>query len=107
MHYKNGRLAKIGDPVIGSTYNRKGIQVGILVGITAGTDTCNCRVAMVDVKEASDVAWNELGRCHRESLGDGTSHMNFLVPTIDYSQCNHLLHADDAARAASLPEFVP
>lgn len=45
-HYKNGREAKVGDIAFGTTYNRPGQQVGVIVGITPNADSCNCRLAM-------------------------------------------------------------
>lgn len=44
MHYKNGRLAKDGDPVICKGYNGL-ITVGKVYNLTPGTETCNCSVA--------------------------------------------------------------
>ena len=44
MHYKNGRKAEVGDPVIGMTYNRPGVQVGIIKSITPDQKTCNCTI---------------------------------------------------------------
>lgn len=45
MHYKNGREAKNGDPVIGLGYNGEPIA-GSIHGITPGSDQCNCTVAV-------------------------------------------------------------
>jgi hypothetical protein len=97
MHYKNGREAKIGDLVIGTTYNRPGVQAGVLVGITPGVDTCNCRVAVLDRFTLAD-AWpsNRAGVMHCEA-------MNMLLsPTVDYSACGNLWHAEDALRISEL-----
>jgi hypothetical protein len=43
MHYKNGREAKAGDPVMVTTPGSR--VAGILYDINAGSDTCNGRVA--------------------------------------------------------------
>jgi hypothetical protein len=45
MHYKNGRLAKEGDPVICKGYNGQ-ITVGKIHSLAVeGQTTCNCTVA--------------------------------------------------------------
>lgn len=44
MHYKNGRPAKEGDPVICRAYNNS-VTVGKIHSLTAGAETCNCTVA--------------------------------------------------------------
>ncbi len=44
MHYKNGREAKEGDPVICTGYNNQ-ITVGKLHSIVPGATTCNATVA--------------------------------------------------------------
>ena len=97
MHYKNGREAKVGDEVIGTTYNRKGVQVGILVGITPGTETCNARVAILEVRtpyESNGIS----GMIHTESASGSDAVLATLISSvIDYSACSDLLHADDAA----------
>jgi len=46
MHYKNGRLAKEGDPVICKGYNGE-VAVGKIHSIVAASKTCNCTVAEV------------------------------------------------------------
>ncbi len=43
MHYKNGREAREGDPVI--LLNNGRTTVGKVHSIIAGTSTCNCTVA--------------------------------------------------------------
>ena len=40
-HYKNGREAKYGDPVVGRPYNGSLVQVGNLIDIVPGTQSCN------------------------------------------------------------------
>ena len=45
MHYKNGREAKNGDPVIGRGYNNEPVA-GTLHSIVPGTESCNCTVAV-------------------------------------------------------------
>lgn len=111
MHYKNGRQAKAGDPVVGTTYNRQGVQVGIVVGITPGMDTCNCRVAICDTSFAAgrvnaeqvikieSAQMDSKSRVHKEFQEDGLYAVALLTPVIDYSECKALLHAEDALLA--------
>lgn len=44
MHYKNGRLAQEGDPVICTGYNGQ-ITVGKIHSLVPGSTSCNCTVA--------------------------------------------------------------
>lgn len=44
MHYKNGREAKSGDPVVGKNYNS--FFAGVLHSLNAGCTTCNAQVAI-------------------------------------------------------------
>lgn len=44
MHYKNGREAREGDPIIFKDYNGK-VKSGSLHSTTVGTDTCNGQAA--------------------------------------------------------------
>lgn len=44
-HYSDGTEAKAGDVVAGKTYNIGYPITGVVVGITPGADTCNCRIA--------------------------------------------------------------
>lgn len=72
-HYKDGTDAKVGDVVRGTTFNKKGEVLGILVSITPGTDTCNATV-------------NALARVY-ESDGQRTV---VAVTDSDYSECKAL-----------------
>jgi hypothetical protein len=49
MHYRNGREAKNGDPIVQLTMDSKGLVVahGILYGATPGNDYCNGYIAPV------------------------------------------------------------
>lgn len=47
MHYKNGREARNGDPVIGPAWTgSKEIVAGTIHSIAPGCETCNCTVAI-------------------------------------------------------------
>ena len=102
MHYRNKREAVVGDPVIGTTYNRKGTQVGILVGITPGAASCNARVMLLDVREPGESS-GMVGLIHSEALTSQDPEVSCLgsvtslgCPVIDYTDCFSLWHADDA-----------
>ncbi|MCX5699597.1 MAG: hypothetical protein NTX01_07860 [Candidatus Omnitrophica bacterium] len=46
MHYKNGREAKEGDPVVYADYNKK-VLVGQVHSLNVGATSCNCQIAVV------------------------------------------------------------
>src|SRR5208283_4662383 len=47
MHYRNGRQAQEGDPVIGETYKGSGVIIaGKIHGLLPGQTQCNCTVAV-------------------------------------------------------------
>jgi hypothetical protein len=47
MHYRNGKEAHDGDPVIGQTYKNSGVVIaGKIHSINPGQNTCNCTVAV-------------------------------------------------------------
>lgn len=46
MHYKNGREANEGDPVIYLDSYKKKVVIGRIWSLSAGT-TCNCQVAQI------------------------------------------------------------
>ena len=99
-HYKNGRKALIGDPVVGNTYNRTGIQVGILAGVTPDSGTCNARVIIVEElkpdAQNGSLQYGAHARVHLETDGVGNTRTAFHRVEVDYTQCDHLLHAEDA-----------
>lgn len=77
MHYKNGREAKEGDIVIGLTYNKTGVQVGRVVSIRTSPnpeEVKNCNVTLMMLPPQNNPHWN---------------------PS-EYSQCDWLLHVEDA-----------
>lgn len=71
MHYKNGRPAKVGDMVIGHSYNRAGVVVGQVIAISEGQQTCNCTL---------ELPTRAFGAVHDR----------------EYTQLDWLLHAEDA-----------
>lgn len=44
-HYKDGTAAKVGDVIKGKPYNTPHEVVGVVVGITPDSESCNLRVA--------------------------------------------------------------
>lgn len=122
MHYKDGTEAKVGDLVKGTTYNtpKGSVQVGVMLGITAGSSACNCRVGIVQVRPVGDLVLpfgrpagsqgpDDKGSPHvmalRTGEGDFQLHHEGVVfadgkqtagstvlfgAKVDYSQCDHL-----------------
>jgi hypothetical protein len=105
MHYRNGREAKVGDPVVGRTYNRKGLQAGTLVSVTPGPDTCSAMVAVIVVKPgATPLAWGTNKPVHVMGVSHHGSQepLAAQVHDMDYTECKNLLHADDVASVGAL-----
>ena len=54
-HYQDGTQAKIGDLVVGKTYNLHGRTiVGTVLEVIPGSDSCNLRVAFAEVDTRPD-----------------------------------------------------
>jgi hypothetical protein len=49
MHYSNGRLAKVGDKVVGKVYNLEERISGTLLSITPGPDNCSALVGYLNL----------------------------------------------------------
>jgi hypothetical protein len=47
MHYRNGREAKNGDPIVQLSITGKITAVGVLYEATPGSDYCNGRIAPI------------------------------------------------------------
>jgi hypothetical protein len=47
MHYKNGREAKSGDPVIGKFGYPPKLEIGVIHSLNADYTTCNCSMAVI------------------------------------------------------------
>jgi len=102
MHYKNGREAKVGDLVIGKTYNTQDRTItGTIVSITPGIDACSALVSYVELKLISELTKLEYispqdtikiqGTQNHGSAGE----LAVLIHRFDYTHCGNLLHADD------------
>ena len=108
MHYKNKRLAHVGDPVIGTTYNHKGIIAGTLVSITPGPDNCSAMVGFLVTVKAEGNVLPGPGAYGKDVQYGGTpvkvqgteqhGSMGVYATTFykqDYTDCHSLLHAED------------
>ena len=74
MHYKNHREAKVGDLVIGMTYNKPGIQVGRVKSIKTSQNPEEVKICNVVLELPT---------------------ISFGRPETDYTQCDWLLLAED------------
>lgn len=93
MHYKNGREAHVGDPVVGVGYNHKEMIAGTLVGITPGATSCNCRV-LINTTYAVEKSPRETALFVCQSMEGGSPVL--VQQQTEYSQCDFLMHATDA-----------
>jgi hypothetical protein len=99
MHYRNGREAKVGDPVVGITYNRKGQVAGTLISITPGPDNCSAMVAFIESKPgATPLDWGTGSpiKVIGTSNHGAKEPLQALVYREDFTHCSNLWHADDA-----------
>lgn len=58
MHYKNGRHANEGDPIVTPYREFGGFQAGILTGLIAGAETCNGTVVVPKVGGCKECSVN-------------------------------------------------
>lgn len=108
MHYKNGREARVGDQVVGKTYNRKDPVAGTLVTLTPGEDSCSAKVGFLTMRTFSEmtrgnddkpfcIPYSVVAVQGTEQHGAGgvwalTSYEE------DYTECGNLLHVEDAVK---------
>jgi len=97
MHYRNGVEAKVGDLVVGTTFNTDGrIISGTLVSLTPGPDACSAKVGYLGTRRVDSAKDYGIGMLQgTESHGSGgplaiTSYME------DFTECKYLLRAADA-----------
>jgi hypothetical protein len=96
MHYRNGRKAQVGDPVVGKTYNTGGAVIsGTLISLTPGPDACSCEVGYLAVQPAEAREDRPVRLAGSEQHGASGARV-VIGYRSDYSQCNNLLHAEDA-----------
>jgi hypothetical protein len=99
MHYKNGREAKVGDPVVGKTYNTGSATIsGTLISLTPGADSCSCEVGYLVVQPEGSREDRPVRLAGSEKHGGGGPRV-VTGFRFDYSQCSNLLHAEDAVGA--------
>lgn len=102
MHYMNGREAKVGDLVVGKTYNRPGIISGTLVSLTPGNDSCSAKVGFLSTKIINSINNFYEISCKSSVKIQGTEQhgsAGTLAVTFyeeDYTEAKNLLHAEDA-----------
>lgn len=98
MHYKCGTEAKVGDLVKGTTYNQPNIIVGTVLGITPGSETCNCRVGFLRAQKLDFLpktgVYTATLNMSRELTGvfqrDNETDPNWMTTVVDYSECKAL-----------------
>lgn len=67
-HYKDGTAAEVGDLVVGKSYNLNGHTiVGTVLEIIPGAESCNVRVAFVEVLTRPDSSVAGGGITYRSS----------------------------------------
>ena len=104
MHYKNGREAKVGDLVIGKTYNTQNRTIsGTIISITPGPDACSALVAFNELILIEDLQKREWIQANDQPVKlQGTENhgakgkLAVINYRQDYTHCALLLHADDA-----------
>jgi hypothetical protein len=100
-HYKNGREAKVGDPVVGTSYNDGAFRAGTLVAVQPEQAVCNAEVEYVHTLPLAAVQSGLAPRMHALrvpawSTKEGEQ-VHFLCR--DATETGHLLHADDLVQA--------
>lgn len=68
MHYKNGREAKEGDPVICKGYSGQ-ITAGKIHTLLVGADSCNCTVAEVVIGGVNQLTCRTVGDMYHAEDG--------------------------------------
>ncbi len=100
MHYMNGREAKVGDTVIGRTYNRDAIVSGTLVSLTSGVDSCSAKVGFLrlvkPVPESYQVHAGGVVAIQGTEEHGARGEKAATVYEEDYTECKNLLHSEDA-----------
>lgn len=82
-HYKDGTPAKDGDTVKGIPYNTQGKEVaGTIFDINPTMETCNCKVAFVEVAPMDKIPVETF--VHLVTLGNGVR--MGLVARYDYGE---------------------
>lgn len=108
MHYKNGREAKVGDMVIGTSYNVKRYITGTLLSITPGLDSCSALVGYLVTKginhetgkfeDGMAYGVDTLVRIAGDQQHGNSGAMTATFFKFDYTDCHSLLHVEDAIK---------
>jgi len=95
MHYKDGTPAAVGDQIKGKPYNTDHEIVGIMTSITPGADSCNCKVAFVEVKNLDEVIIGSQGilSCDlsKSTPENPIGEKKLIILREDYGQCSDFL----------------
>lgn len=90
MHYKDGTPAAIGDQVKGKPYNTDHEIAGVMVSITPGSDSCNCKVAFLEVIPLDQAGYNNM---MDHVTKDAQGNIVAIRFREDYGQCSDFLKA--------------
>jgi hypothetical protein len=104
-HFKNGRPAQVGDPVVGKVASTAGHVAGTLVSVTPGDDACNAQVEFIVALTLAAVQAGVAPYAHARAVppfsrlsekhgSAGEEYIHFVCR--DYATLSDLLHADDA-----------
>jgi hypothetical protein len=88
-HYSDGTTrAKAGDLVVGKTYNLHGRTiVGTVLEVIQGSDSCNLRVAFVDVSSRPDATVTDGGIAYSTAYdSDVPNQKRVIKPGYDYGE---------------------
>ncbi len=100
MQYMNGREAKVGDRVIGRTYNRQDIIAGTLVSVTPGPDSCSAKIGFLrlvtPVPAGYQVHSGGVVMIQGTEQHGAAGEKAATVYEEDYTECKNLLHSEDA-----------
>jgi len=88
-HDRNGKELNPGDRVFGKLYNTKGPVAGTLVHINPSAETCNVRVAFVDLQKAEEVYDSAIVMKVHAGKGEVT-YPGFLQVKQDYGEAGQL-----------------
>lgn len=84
-HYQDGTESKIGDLVVGKTYNLHGRTiVGTVLEVIPGSDSCNLRIAFADVLTRPDATVADAGIIYHPS--DSRLVRSVVKPGYDYGE---------------------
>jgi hypothetical protein len=113
VHYANGRKAIVGDHVVGTVYNTKGIIAGTLVSLTPGIDSCSAQVEfhvvvpkhLADLGEKPQMVADahpsmRVERGSEQHGGAGAKVAIFRCR--DYTHAGNLMHVDDAGNGTGI-----